>query len=106
MTTWTVPGTVVRVIDADTLLLDLDLGWRITYRARCRLAAVNAPEMATEAGVAAKVFVDGLCPPGCLVTFVSKQLDNYGRPLGTVRLPDGSYLAEQLLAAGHAVPYP
>jgi endonuclease YncB( thermonuclease family) len=106
MTTWTVPATVVRVVDADTLLLDLDLGWRITYRARCRLAAVNAPELSTEEGVAAKVFVDGLCPPGCTVTFVSKQLDNYGRPLGTVRLPDGSYLAEQLLAAGHAVPYP
>lgn len=106
MTTWAVPATVVRVVDADTLLLDLDLGWRITYRARCRLAAVDAPELSTEAGQVAREFTVGLCPPGAAVTFVSKQLDNYGRPLGTVRLPDGSYLAERLLEAGHAKPYP
>jgi micrococcal nuclease len=106
MTAWTYPAKVRRVIDGDTLDLDLDLGLHIHEMGRCRLAAVNAPELSTEEGVAAKAFVDGLCPAGTVVTFVSKQLDNYGRPLGTVRLPDGSYLAEQLLAAGHAVPYP
>lgn len=105
MTVWTVPATVVRVVDGDTLLLDLSLGWRITLQARCRLAKVDAPELATEEGQAARDFTVGLCPPGTVVTFVSQQLDAYGRPLGTVRLPDGSYLAERLLEAGHAVPY-
>ncbi|HEX7994359.1 MAG TPA: thermonuclease family protein [Streptosporangiaceae bacterium] len=106
MTTWTYPGIVRRVVDGDTLDLDLDLGFHAHLMGRCRLAAVNSPELPTPEGVAAKVFVEGLCPPGCTVTFVSRQLDNYGRPLGTVQLPDGSYLAERLLEAGHAKPYP
>lgn len=106
MTAWTYPAKVIEVTDGDTLKLDLDLGFHAHLIGRCRLAAVNAPELPTPEGVAAKAFVQGLCPPGCTVTFVSRQLDNYGRPLGTVQLPDGSYLAERLLAAGHAVPYP
>lgn len=104
MTTWTVPAVVQRVVDADTLILDLDLGWGIWLRGkRCRLAGVNAPEMNTSQGVTARAFVVQRCPPLTRVTFVSRQLDKYGRPLGSVRLPDDSDLAHLLLAAGHAV---
>lgn len=102
MTTWTVPATVVRVVDADTLECDLDLGWRITYRAKVRLAGVNAPEMSTPEGKAARAWVAEVLI--AQVTVVSHSLDKYGRVLGEVRVGDWD-LATALLEAGHAVPY-
>lgn len=114
---WTVPAKVLRVVDADTLILLLDLGWHITYEARCRLVGVNAPEMGTDEGKAARAFVmDLLSYAGGVpsdgvpteVTFVSHALDKYGRPLGQVLVTDQQGarldLADVLLSAGHAVP--
>jgi micrococcal nuclease len=103
-TTWTVPARVVRVVDGDTLIMDLDLGWK-TWRLgeRCRLAGINCPEMNTAEGVAALAFVvHMLLDPQ--VTFTSHSLDKYGRPLGHVRLADGRILNTLILDAGHAVP--
>ena len=57
---------VVRVIDGDTLDLDVSLGFYVTQKVRVRLAGVNTPEMhdtdATKraAAQAAKSFVEGL----------------------------------------------
>jgi len=104
MTTWTVPAIVVRIVDGDTLILDLDLGWGIHRPLeRCRLARCNAPEMSTPEGVAARDYVVGLLPLGTPVTFVSKKVDNYGRPLGEVEWSGGN-LTDLLLSSGHAVP--
>lgn len=50
MTTWTVPATVARVVDADTLALVLDLGWHITLTTNARVAGIDAPELSTDAG--------------------------------------------------------
>lgn len=47
-----------------------------------------------------------LLSPGTPVTLLSKQLDKYGRVLGSITMPDGRDYAETLLAAGHAQPYP
>lgn len=102
---WTVPAAVVRIVDGDTLILDLDLGWGVHRpKERCRLARCNAPEIATADGVAARDFVAATLPVGTKVTFVSKRLDNYGRPLGEVTWGAGQNLADLLLASGHAVP--
>lgn len=118
---WTVPATVKRVIDGDTLILLLDLGWHITYEARCRLVGCNAPELGTDEGNAAKAFVISLLNrvgtwspapegggAGAEVTFISHELDKYGRPLGQVvaSTPQGETLdlGYELIANGHAVP--
>lgn len=113
---WTVPAYVERVVDADTYALALDLGWNITRRDRCRLAGINAPEMSTEEGKAARAHAVALLEAiegktggvGTLVTFVSHSLDKYGRPLGQILAtsPQGVQmdLSEALLSAGHAVP--
>jgi endonuclease YncB( thermonuclease family) len=50
--TYTYRATVVRVIDGDTLVADLDLGFHLTHRAHLRLANVQAPEMDTPEGAA------------------------------------------------------
>jgi micrococcal nuclease len=99
---WSVPATVLRVIDGDTVELQLDLGWRITLTAPCRVAGVDTPELPTAEGKAAKAFTAAMLPVGCAVRFVSEQLDKYGRPLGQILLPDGRSLGLALLAAGHA----
>lgn len=126
---WTVPATVVRVVDGDTLILDLDLGWGIHRPLeRCRLARINCPELKVDgqsnpAGLAALAFtkdwlqtsaialaraggttLDYGNPAGVPVTFVSRRLDNYGRPLGEVIRLDKANLSDALLGAGHAVP--
>jgi micrococcal nuclease len=113
---WTVPATVVRVIDGDTLMLRLSLGWHIYLDARCRLIGCNAPEMGTEEGQAAKTFVTGLLErcggaldgSGAEVTLISHSLDKYGRPLGQVIAvtPQGETLdlGYELVVADHAVP--
>lgn len=112
MTVWTVPAQIVRVVDADTLAVVLDLGWHVSMGAKVRLAGCNAPELSTPAGREAKAFVERLlCDENgdwLPITVVSHSLDKYGRVLGTVRLdPAGNVgfdLTQALLAAGHAVP--
>jgi endonuclease YncB( thermonuclease family) len=108
MTTWTVPATVVRVVDGDTFVLKLDLGWHITLEERCRIAGINAPELALEEGQAALTWARGALPIGMGVTFTSHSLDKYGRPLGSISMtsPQGAVYdyAAEILAAGHAVP--
>jgi micrococcal nuclease len=113
MTTWTVPATVLRVVDGDTLEVLLDLGWHITFKSKLRLAGVNAPEMKTSSGAAARDFtvqrllpVDPAADPRP-ITVVSHSLDKYGRILGSVHWTDDDGtlhdLSTDLLAAGHAV---
>lgn len=81
---WAVPAVVLQVVDGDTVRLELDLGWRIRYTARCRVASIDAPEISTPEGLAAKSYAESLLKPGDLVTFISHELDKYGRPLGTI----------------------
>lgn len=108
MTTWTVPAKVVRVVDADTINMELDLGWRMKYTVSCRIAGCNAPELSTEEGQEAKRWATGALPPGTAVMFVSHSLDKYGRPLGSITMSteqgETFDYASELMAAGHAVP--
>jgi micrococcal nuclease len=103
VTTWTVPATVLRVVDGDTVRLLLDLGWHITLEANARVIGINAPELNTAEGQAAKRFAVDHLPIGSEVTFVSKQLDKYGRPLGSISY-GGADFGELMLEFGHAVP--
>lgn len=111
MTEWTVPATIVRVVDGDTLDVVLDLGWKISYRAKVRLARCNAPEVSTLAGREAKQFVERvLCDENGdfrQIMVVSHSLDKYGRVLGSVAYSNGVStcdLAGVLILAGHAGP--
>lgn len=101
---WTVPATVERVIDGDTAVLVLDLGWNITLTARCRVLSINAPEMDTQLGKAAQAYAAELLPVGSTVVFHSRSLDKYGRPLGSILTPRGTDFATDMLSAGHAAP--
>ena len=102
MTTWTVPATILRVVDGDTIHLRLDLGWHISYEARARIIGINSPEMNTPAGMEAKAYAASLLPVGGLVRFTSHSLDKYGRPLGAITDIDGTDFGTEMVQAGHA----
>lgn len=98
-------ATVTRVVDADTLELAVDLGFRVGLRGMFRLASVDAPEMNTVEGRAARDWMVGKVAGRDVVVVSAKPRpsDKYGRWLGVVWLPEEQMsVNEQLLAAGHA----
>jgi endonuclease YncB( thermonuclease family) len=103
---------LVRPVDADTLILHIDLGMHVwQHDVRIRAAGLNAPELSTVEGSAAlRWVIDWFgqhCPDGLLTVKTQKDRnDNYGRLLGTITAPDGACLNTELLATGHAVPWP
>lgn len=53
---WSYRGALVEVIDGDTYVLDLDLGFHVKLRVHVRLLGIDCPEKNTHAGRAAKAF--------------------------------------------------
>lgn len=101
---------VVRVVDGDTLHVQVDPGLDLRINLTIRLYGVNAPEMRTDAGKAAKAWVaDWLAahaPTGGVVLITVKdKREKYGRYLGSVFGQDLHNLNADIVAAGHAVPY-
>lgn len=105
MTVWTVPATITRWVDADTLTARLSLGWHLHLDGRIRVEGCDAPELRTPAGKAALAWTQAFVPVGLEVTCVSRSLDKYGRVLGALVLPNGDDYATALIKAGHAKPY-
>ena len=121
---WLWRARVVRVIDGDTLDLEIDCGFHAVRTERVRLLGVNAPEMkgeTKEAGHAANLVVrmwvnlhdddpDGVWDvwPFLVETFAT---DSFGRYLARIwpadASPDDTFadLSSHLLSTGHAVPY-
>jgi micrococcal nuclease len=97
----------VRVIDGDTIVADLDLGWH-TWRhsEHVRLVGIDAPERSDQARwIQAKSYVERLLPPGTEVLLISEELEKYGRTLGRIVLQDGRDVSGELVKAGLARPY-
>ncbi|MGI9106713.1 MAG: thermonuclease family protein [Pyrinomonadaceae bacterium] len=100
---WQTTAEVLDVIDGDTFRARLDLGWRISLLVLVRVRGINAPEMTTDGGAAAREFLARVLPPGTIVGINSRRLDKYGRSEADVTLPNGADLARQLLDSGHVV---
>jgi micrococcal nuclease len=103
---------VVRVVDADTIDILIDLGLSIYKQERVRLARVNAWETRGESrdmGMIAKAFVERILPPGSTVTVRTvKDKEKYGRYLAEVEFEaEGAVvnLGDLLLAEGYAKLY-
>jgi endonuclease YncB( thermonuclease family) len=113
---YTYAATIDRVIDGDTLLALIEVGFGIIVRDRLRLRGINAPETGTPAGDRAKKFMEKLLPAGATVVIKSHKwkTDAHGRFVADVFckegvedardiLKDGAYLNQELLDSGHAV---
>ena len=110
---YTYKAQVARVIDGDTVVMEIDLGFKIFHVMSCRLAGVNAPELnakdeATKAAaVASKNYLMELLPVGEWVEIVSRKLDKYGRAVIVImpRSNDYAGVNELMIKSGHAVKY-
>ena len=109
--------TVIKVVDGDTVDVDIDLGFGITIRdERVRVMGIDTEESRTSDkvedlfGELAKSRVKELMKDGAkLITTEDKAGEDmkgkFGRILGDFRLPSGKTLTETLIEEGHAVPY-
>jgi micrococcal nuclease len=100
-------GVVARVVDGDTLDIDLDQGLRNTRRERLRLRGVNAPEMARAGGSEAKVYVEAWVTEHMAharaLTVETYKTDNWGRWVAVVWCPEEeACLNADLVDSGHA----
>lgn len=106
---YTYQATIILWVDGDTVDVDIDLGFGIRRMDRVRLFGANCPEATgttRDAGLAAKLFASELAPTGTLVALrSSKPKDKYGRYLATIVLDDGRSVADEIIKAGHGVPY-
>jgi len=101
--------TVARVIDGDTL--DIDIPDGRYERTRVRLLGIDAPEAAGEQsppmffGPQATEFTKALVLSKTVVVYLdapNPTRGKYGRLLAYVQLPDGQFLNEVLLSEGFA----
>jgi len=101
-----------KIIDGDTIDLDIDLGFGVTLSHRIRLKDINAAETRTlnieekVKGLAAKVWLqEQLAREGEWIIETTKE-DKYGRILGTLYLiGDPITVNERMLNEGIAEPY-
>lgn len=105
---WKYRAKVVRVVDGDTYELLIDLGFNILLKRNCRLYGVNTAEIHGEErpkGLQVKKFVIDLIEGKDITILSPAKDDKYGRVLAKIVLPDGTDLAETLLAEGMAKEY-
>lgn len=105
---------LVRVVDGDTVELDVDLGFTVRVTVMFRLFGINAPEVkgtSKEFGLASKQALINILNEGSLTVKSEKAIktDKYGRWLAaiTVTRSDGSTVnvSDWMILSGFAVPY-
>lgn len=101
-----------KVIDGDTVVATIDVGFDLYVKKYIRLAGINAPELNSTDEVVrakaaeAKLFLESILPVGSLFVVNSKKLDPYRRPIAEIYLP-GNIISinQQMIDAGHAIKY-
>ena len=114
--------TIVRVVDGDTVDIDIDLGFGLWVRGeRVRIHGIDTPESRTrdkvekKFGLAAKKFVQEMLPKGSKQTLVTEKAGDeakgkFGRILGKFRVYDSKndrwcFMGDVMVDVGHAVRY-
>jgi micrococcal nuclease len=105
-------ATVIRVVDGDTVDLDIDLGMRVHVKERVRIAGIDTPEKNSKvaeertAALAASAFLQELLKnPAVMVRTQKDAQEKYGRYLATIINFDGVDCGAELIKLGHAVVY-
>lgn len=111
---YTYQAFVNRVVDGDTLLLRVDLGFRTHVTEKVRLRGIDCPEISTALGRKARIFVQELIDQNPWIVIKTYKDDKYGRYLVDVFTGpkdqdaqtiarQGQYLNQTLLDKGLAV---
>ena len=108
-------AVLVRVIDGDTIDVNIDLGFSVWHKARVRMLGIDTPESRTRnlaekaLGLASKARLKEMLTGKKLRIECSKEKGKFGRVLGNVIAvdKDGTEINcnDQLCVEGHARPY-
>lgn len=79
---------IVRVVDGDSIVLSVDLGFRMSFKDNFRLRGINCPEMNMVEGVAAKQALTDKLATG-------KHFDVYSEKHGKYRWLADLYMYQQ-----------
>jgi endonuclease YncB( thermonuclease family) len=105
---------IQRIVDGDTVDVDIDLGFGIWLRKeRIRIAGIDTPEKRTRDkvekvfGLAATAKAHELIPEGseCIIRTRRDRAGKYGRTMGDFVLEDGRLYTNIMVETHHAVPY-
>ena len=106
---------VLRVVDGDTIDVDLDLGFSVWLRKqRVRLYGIDTPESRTRnkeekvRGLLSKAKLKELAPIGSTIklkTQIGDERGKFGRILGTLLTQDNININEFLIENNYAVAY-
>jgi micrococcal nuclease len=110
---YTYNAIIVRVVDGDTVIADIDLGFNIWQRNQSiRLSGINAPELkgsTLEAGKESKKFLENMVLSKRVILRTEKDhKEKYGRLLGNIQIEEDKNMIEinrKMIAEGHAVAY-
>ena len=102
---------ICRIIDGDTIDVDIDLGFSLTKKERIRLAGIDTPETRTKdyeekkLGVDAKEYL-AMRMDACENLIVKTEKDGkYGRMLGWLLDDDNRSLKRDMVDLGYAWTY-
>ena len=110
---YTYKAAVIRVVDGDTVIVDIDLGFGIWLRDQSiRLAKINAPELkgdTLKAAQESKEFLKKIVLNKWVQIRTEKDSkEKYGRWLATILLEEDNNLIDinsKMVAEGHAETY-
>ena len=109
--------TLIKVVDGDTVDVDIDLGFGVCLKdERVRIMGIDTPESRTSDkvekvfGLAAKDRLKELLHEGAkLITTEDKSGEDmkgkFGRILGDFKTPDGKLVTDIMIEEGHCVAY-
>lgn len=109
-------GTIIKVIDGDTVDVDIDLGMDVHIKQRLRIMGIDAPEI-NAAGTAGEESRDWLRRyllrgDTVIIRTVKDRREKYGRYLASIQAAPTAWegvmpidIGTELINAGHAVAY-
>jgi micrococcal nuclease len=106
---------VTKIVDGDTIDVDIDLGFDISFTSRVRLAGIDTPESRTKdlaeksLGLEAKAYLKHAIDSAKTIVIKTEKMNStekFGRILGWVYLDgDTESLNDKMINDGHAWAY-
>lgn len=100
---YTYKATIVRIVDGDTIYVDVDLGFFLRQTMKVRLKGVNTPEtrgVSRPEGLKAKQFVIDTLADCPVVVIKTSKIGKFGRYIADVLFLPGSDSTSEILKKG------
>ncbi len=97
---YTYKAHLEKIVDGDTLVVNIDLGFKVFIRQRLRLRGLDAPELGTKQGELAKKFVESRLKDVKFLIIKTHGSDKYDRYLVDVFYLRGEADEEKVLTDG------